>query len=97
MDQFTLLLGTLTGIATAFIIGTVKAFEEKVDVAFVSKLGNLTPVLVIALSFALPKLWAVLHLSGPIPDAQVLASTPIAGIISILAREALVRVKGPAQ
>lgn len=91
MDQLNLLLAALTGLASSAIIGAVKAFEAKIDAQVVSKLGNLTPILVTVLAFLLPKLATALHLAA-VPDAQALASAPVATIIAIVARELLVKL-----
>src|SRR5438105_15644342 len=92
MDQLNLLLAALAGIATTAILGAVKAFEAKADIALVSKLGNLTPALVLMLTYLLPKLTTALHLTA-VPDVQALANAPLATIIAIACREALVKLK----
>lgn len=88
MDQLNVLLAALTGFAVSALIGTVKRFEAAVDTAIVGKLGNLTPILATVLSVGLPKVYALLHLTGPIPSGQALAQAPIAVIVAIASREA---------
>lgn len=85
MEQLDLLLATLTGLASAGVVG----FAKSIDTRIVAKLGNLTPVLVIVVSMVLPKLAALLHLSA-VPDAAVLVNAPVATGIAVLAREAYV-------
>lgn len=91
MDQLSLLLAAVTGLATTAIIGAVKTVEQRIDAKIVGALGNLTPILVTALAFALPKLATVLHLVA-VPDAQALVNAPLATIIAIAAREIMVKV-----
>lgn len=86
MDQFNLLLAALTGFASSATTGFLKGLDTRIT----AKLGNLTPVLVIALGFLLPKLATLLHLAA-IPDATALVNAPLSTAIAILSREALVR------
>lgn len=91
MDQLNLALAALTGLATTLIIGGVKSVESRVNVALVSKLGNLTPMLVVVLNLALPKLATLLHLAT-LPDAQTIANAPVATLLAIGIRELFVQV-----
>jgi len=91
MDQLNLLLATLAGIGSAAIIGIVKKAETAVDKAWVSKLGNLTPLLVTMLTFVLPKVTTTIGLTN-VPDGVALANAPLATCIAIACRELLVKV-----
>lgn len=81
------LLAGLTGLASAFLIGVAKKVESLVDTAIISKLGNLTPILVTVLSIVLPKVAALVHFTGPVPDATLLVNAPVATVIAIASRE----------
>jgi len=91
MDQLNVLLALVSGLASTAIIGVVKKVEASFDTAVVSKLGNLTPALVLVLTYVLPKLTNVLHLTA-VPDVTALTSAPLATIIAIACREAVVKL-----
>lgn len=94
LADFSTTVALLTGAGSAALIGLVKTLEQKADVAIVSKLGNLTPILVVALNLALPKVWPMLHLSGTIPNATIVATAPVGVAVSLLAREAYQWIAG---
>jgi hypothetical protein len=91
MDQLNLVLAAAFGLASAAVIGGIKALEARANAQLVSKLGNLTPVLVVALNLALPKLSTLLGLTN-LPDAATFVNAPVASAVAILAREAFVKV-----
>jgi len=93
MTDVNLLFATIVGLVTPLILGIAKSGDTKLA-ALLGKLGNVTPVLVLALNFALPKLWALGHLAGAVPDATILLNTPVSTAISIVAREITVWVQG---
>jgi len=94
MDSLNLLLATMTGILAAAVTGFLKKADAKIGAGIVSKLGNLTPVLVMGLTVGLPLLFKALHLAATdVPDAAVLASAPAATVVAILARELTVLIK----
>lgn len=95
MEQLNLLLAAVAGILSSAVVGIVKRLEETVDVRIVTAIKPVTPLLVTALAFVLPKLATTLHLTA-IPDAQALANAPLAAIIGIVARELLVKIQKPA-
>lgn len=81
------LIAALTGVATSFLVGGAKKLEAWAGTSIVSKLGNITPILVLALNLALPHVWTLLKLPGAVPDATVVVNTPVAFAISIGSRE----------
>lgn len=99
MNDLNVLLVALAGLGSTLATGGIKwlvawvtGFEAKADSAVTKALGNLSPVLVVALSFALPKVWVLLHLPGTVPDAQIVANAPVAAVVGILAREAYILI-----
>lgn len=91
MDNLSILLATITGLISTTVIGGAKLIEQKLDIAIVNKLGNLIPVLAMALNFVLPKLGNLLHWTT-IPDGTVVASAPVGFAISLIAREIYVLI-----
>lgn len=85
------LLSAVLGVVSSAILGGVKTLTTKADVAIAPILKPIQPVFVTGLALALPLLSNALHLTA-IPDAQVIAAAPVAGLIGVVAREVAVRV-----
>lgn len=86
MNELNVLFAAIVGVATTAILGLLKTGDTKVA-ALLKKVGNLTPILVVALNIALPKVWALIGGPGAVPDASILLNSPISTSVSIGIRE----------
>jgi hypothetical protein len=81
-----LLLTVVTGLVSSFILGTTKKLTGAADKVAFQAVKPFQPIIVAALSVALPLAANALGITN-IPDAAVFASAPASSLLAIAARE----------